>query len=111
MRLLCRTDPFLLRPRGRYAVGISDAPVRTPMSTLAECVEPGAPPGEEALRVYIARLREGGFSVSVLLAKFQQCGIGTTLAVHTSARSRVPVLVVPSAPDTATDCFAHWHCA
>mmetsp|Transcript_8743 Transcript_8743/g.26158 ORF Transcript_8743/g.26158 Transcript_8743/m.26158 type:complete len:819 (+) Transcript_8743:109-2565(+) len=65
---------------GRYAAGVSDAPVRTPMVPLDECTEPGAPPGEDALRVYIARLREGGFNVSVLLTKFQQCGIGTSLA-------------------------------
>lgn len=36
---------------------------------------PGKAAGGESLRIYINRLKEGGFVVANLLSKLQQCGL------------------------------------
>lgn len=65
---------------GRHSTQVSDSPVYAPLTKLTEFVESlGASPGEEALRTYLHRLRETGFSAANLLSKFHQCGIGASL--------------------------------
>lgn len=60
-----------------------------PLTKLVDFVESlGPAPGEDALRTYLNRLKESGFSVANLLSKFHQCGIGASLVVTILGLSR-----------------------